>query len=427
MIDSRAIVGPALIYAVTSATSAAVPLLILPIMTRVLSPEEYGMVAMFAVVVSILAALTGLSIHGAVGVRYFERAQYDLPQYISTCMLILVGSAGATAVLVYAGSSWLETVTKIPKAWLMIGVLVASAQFVVQMRLVVWQCASQAWRYGALRIAQAVVDAAASLIMVLALGLAWEGRTGGYALAAAIAGAVALLSLRYGGWLPWRAKPGYALDALKFGVPLIPHVVGGLLLALVDRFVISNVLDVGSTGIYVVAVQVGMVLGLVVDSFNKAFAPWLTKNLSRADRTGDSAMVRFTYVCFAAVILIAIMFGLAAPWLLPALVGENFRAAGPIIIYIALGHAFTGMYYMVATYIFVAGRTSSLAGMTLTAGLFNVPASYLLVVHNGVIGAAQAFMLAQAFLFIGTWYLAQRAHPMPWRTALAPVSSRSEP
>jgi O-antigen/teichoic acid export membrane protein len=131
-------------------------------------------------------------------------------------------------------------------------------------------------------------------------------------------------------------------------------------------------------------------------------------------------VVRFTYLCFIGLIGLAVLLGAAAPWLLAALVGEEFRPAGPIIIYIAIGHAFTGMYYLVANYIFLAGRTANLALVSLTTGLFNAAASYWLVLQNGVAGAAQAFMLAQLFLFLGTWYFAQRAHPMPWRAILAP-------
>jgi O-antigen/teichoic acid export membrane protein len=412
--DSRTVLGPALVYAVTNAISAGVPILILPVMTRVLTPEEYGLVAMFTVVVTIFGAITGLSIHGAVGVRYFQREQYNLPRYVATCVLVLAASFVVTLVLVWAAASWLVELTKLPRPWLFVAVLVAAAQFMAQLRLVLWQSASQPWRFGALRIAQGVVDASASLVMVLALGMAWEGRAGGFATAGVIAGIVALVSLTHGGWLRGGPSREYAVDALRFGLPLVPHTVGGVLLAMVDRFLITNLLDVASTGIYVVAAQIGMVFGLLTDSFNKAYAPWLMKTLNEKNPANDARIVRFTYLYFLVVLAIAAALGAAAPSIVAVIAGEKFSAAAPIIGYIAFGHAFLGMYFMVASYVFFGGRTASLAGVTLTAGLFNALSSYVLIQHNGVAGAAQAFMLAQLLLFGGTWWVAGRAHPMPW-------------
>ena len=419
MIGSRALFGSAMVYALSNAASAGVPILILPIMTRVLTPEEYGLVAMFTVVVTLFGALTGLSTHGAVGVRYFQPDRYDLARYIATCALILVASMGATFLVVWLAAGWLTEITKLPVPWLLAAVLVAGAQFTIQLRLVLWQCANHPWRFGVLRVAQGVIDASASLIMVLVLGLAWEGRSGGFALAAFMAGALAFGSLQRDGLLRRGADRAYAVDALRFSIPLVPHTVGGVLLSMVDRLVISNLLDVASTGIYMVAVQIGMVFGMLTDSFNKAYAPWLMKSLNDKNPGRDVQLVRLTCAYFVVVLIIAAVLGAAAPWLVPAIAGETFAAAAPMVIYIAFGHAFLGMYFMVANYVFFAGRTASLAAVTLAVGVFNAAATYALVLHNGVQGAAQAFMVAQLFLFLGTWAVAQRAHPMPWRAIFA--------
>lgn len=410
----RALFGPALVYTLTNALSAGVPFLMLPVLTRVLQPEEYGLVAMFGVVVGVLGALTGLNVHGAVGVRYFQRDKADLPRYVGTCLAILLASTLAVALLVALLLPWLQDWTKLPGTWLLVAVLVSGAQFVIQTQLVLWQSARQPWRFAALRLSQAGVDAALSLLLVLGAGLAWQGRTGGIALAAIAAAAAALFLL-------WRSRAATlppsradARDALAFGVPLVPHALGGMLIAMVDRFMISNLLDVASTGIYMVALQIGMVLGLFTDAFNKAFAPWLMESLRQDSEERDRRVVRWTYAYFAGISAIAVLIGWIAPGLLGVLVGEKYRAAAPIVVFITLGYAFGGMYYMVTNYVFFAGRTASLAAVTLASGVLNVFASWWLLQRNGLVGAAQAFLLAQVTLFVGTWVLAQRSRPMPW-------------
>ena len=72
-------------------------------------------------------------------------------------------------------------------------------------------------------------------------------------------------------------------EALNFGVPLIPHVIGGFSIAAADRFIINEKLGLAAAGIYLVAVQLGMGMGLIADACNKAFVPWLYEQLKLDD------------------------------------------------------------------------------------------------------------------------------------------------
>jgi Polysaccharide biosynthesis protein len=48
------------LFAITNVLAAGLPLLLLPLLTRMLTPEDYGLVAMYSVVLTALGALTGL-------------------------------------------------------------------------------------------------------------------------------------------------------------------------------------------------------------------------------------------------------------------------------------------------------------------------------------------------------------------------------
>lgn len=305
--------GDALVYTLSNVAAAAIPFLMLPIVTRVLTPHEYGVVAMFFVVVAFVAPLTGLSVSGAVAMRYFDRDEVNFPSYVATCLCILVASTAAVLGLVWIAMPLIEEVTKVPGSWIGVAVLVASAQFVVQVKLAIWQSSKRPWRYGGLRLFQAGIDAVASLMLVLAAGLAWQGRVGGMAIAVLATALLAVVLLRRGGCLRFAFSRTYAAHALRFGIPLMPHTLGGLLTSIVDRLLISNFIDLASTGVYMVAMQIGMVLGLLADSFNRAFAPWLMESLRINDARRDVAVVRFTYAYFVGVLGLSALVGFAAP------------------------------------------------------------------------------------------------------------------
>lgn len=411
--------GNAAIYLGANILNAGIPFLLLPILTRVLTPADYGTIAMFGIVLSVLGAFTGLSVHGAIGVRFFQLGKKELAEYVGTCVGILVVSSSVLFLLVTVFGSWLAGATGVPSDWLLVAVVLSGFQFLGNIRLSLWQVAGEAKRYGAFQITQSLINAAISLILILAVGMAWEGRVLGQTVAVTLFGLIALWWLLRDGLLQfpsqWRV---HSRDALKFGVPLIPHVIGGLLIVAVDRFVIVRLLDVAQAGIYMVALQVGQALGLLTESFNKAYAPWLMKNLSAPTSALRVTIVRGTYLYFFLVLAAAALFGFLAPMFLGFLVGESFQAAAELVIYIAFGFAFGGCYFMVTNYIFFESKTKVLALVTFFSGIANIFLMFILVEHNGITGAGQAFMLTNALNFIGTWWLAQKLHPMPWLKAL---------
>jgi O-antigen/teichoic acid export membrane protein len=416
----RALVGSAIIYAATAGLSAGVPLILLPILTRLFSPEEYGKVAIFSVTVQVLSTLTGLSVHGAVGMRYFDREKLDFPRYVASCLMVLLVSTALVLVVVLVAVPWIEEFTKLPGRWLVLAVLLSGSNFVIQTQLSIWQSSKQPLKFGVLRIAQALVDLVLSLLLVVVAGLAWQGRIGGIAIAGLVTAAVSAMTLVRGNWLRFPIKRSYIENALQFGVPLVPHAIGGMLIAMADRFMISNILDVASTGIYMVALQIGLVLNLMNDALNRAYSAMLIEALKIGDPDRDVKIVRATYAYFLALLIFGIALGLFAPSILRFLVGAKFQAAASVVIFITIGQAISGMYYMVATYVFYAGRTANLAVITLASGLLNVAISYWLLKTRGLEGAGQAFLIAQAFLFLGTWWLSNRSRPMPWLHAFRP-------
>ena len=419
MNNQKKLFGGAAIYLFANILNAGIPFLLLPILTRVLTPADYGTVAMFGIVLSVLGAFTGLSVHGAISVRYFQLEKTELSEYVGTCVGILVVSSSVLFLLTAVFGSWLAGVSGVPTEWLLVAVVLSGFQFLGNIRLSLWQVSGDAKKYGAFQITQSLLNGTVSLIMILIVGMAWEGRVLGQAAAILIFGSIALWWLFRDGMLKysrnWRT---HSRDALQFGIPLIPHVIGSLLIVAADRLIIVKLLDVAHAGIYMVALQVGQALGLLTESFNRAYAPWLMNNLTQSTDTLRIKIVRGTYIYFILIFIAAAALGIVAPIFLDYFVGESFRDAGEIVIYVALGFAFNGCYLMVANYVFFESKTKILAAVTFSAGLLNIPLMMLMIRYNGIAGAGQAFMLTYSFIFFGTWWLSQKAHPMPWLKAL---------
>lgn len=402
-------------YALANVLNSAIPFLLLPVLTRVLAPAEYGAVTMFATVVSVLTAFTGLSIHGAVSVRHFD-ADTDHPRFVGACLGLLAISTSLVLLIVWLMAGPLSRWVEIPEGWLLVAVLTSAAQAVVQVRLAIWQVRSEVWRYGLFQILQTSLNLGLSLGLILLLGMGWEGRVLGICVAVFLFAGIAIYGLQRRVLVRWAIDIDYIRAALRFGVPLIPHAVGAMMIAMSDRFIITHLLGVGATGAYAVGVQMGMVVGLLADAFVKAFGPHLFSELKSQDSSSGVRIVRQCAVVFVGFLVFALGYVALLPYFYPLIVGEQYSASLPIAQLVGFGNAFMGMYYVVAGFLFFFERTILLAKLTLAVGLMSIVLTYVSVEKIGVNGAAWAYVLVQILFFLGAWRLAQGVFPLPWRS-----------
>lgn len=420
MTGFRKLLNSAAAYTIANVINSAIPFFLLPVLTRVLTPAEYGTVTMFTTVMSVLSAFTGLSVHGAVSVRYFDK-ETDHPRFVGTCLAVLGGSTFIVLLAVWLIATPLAHWTQVPEGWLLMAVLASAVQFIIQVRLVIWQVKNEVVRYGIFQIMQTLLNLSLSLGLILMLGMGWEGRTLGITVAIFFFGAVALYSLQHKHLVSWQLDARYAKASLRFGVPLIPHTIGGMMIAMSDKFIITSILGVGMTGAYAVGAQMGMVIGLFADSFVKAYGPHLFRELGKDEKGLGDRIVHQCVVIFIGFLALALIYALILPGIYKAFVGNKFHDSLQIAQLLALGNAIQGMYYTVGGFIVFTERTSSLAKVTIAIGLLNLPITYFLVKHSGLQGAAWSFVITQGALFLGTWCMAQKYYPLPWRKFFVPT------
>lgn len=407
------LIGNTAIYALANVLNGIIPFLLLPILTRVFTPEEYGLVTLISAVIAIMGAFTGLSVHGAVSVKYFDK-EIEHPKFVGASLMVLAGSTCLVLVfLLFAGdklSEWIH----LPKQWLIIAAVASAAQFVINIRLTMWQVQEQAIRYGFFQVAQTLFNLSLSLALVFWMMMGWEGRVWGIVVAAFMFAGFAIVTLYKEKLVDWQGDKKYAKSAMRFGVPLIPHVVGGLMMAISDRIILSSILDLQSVGHYSVGIQMAMAIGLFADALVRAYGPYLFKTLAKETVEQNSKIVRITYFVFITFLLLATFYSLILSWIFSVFVGPAFQDSVAIAKIASFGYAFQGMYYAVVGFLFHKAKTGRLSMLTLVCGLVNIATTYWMVRTYGIVGAAWSFLLLQFIFFISAWYLAQKAHPMPW-------------
>ncbi|MEH6588496.1 MAG: oligosaccharide flippase family protein [Halioglobus sp.] len=411
-------------YLLSNLLLAAIPFALLPIMTRILSPAEYGKIAIFQALVTALAAFAGLSVSGAANRKYYDKGLADgvLKQFIGSCFQMLIISSIFILLLLLAFSESLTAWLNLDAPWVLWALFVSAAGFAINMRLGQWMIRKNANQYGALQVTRSLVNVSLSLLFVVTLALGAEGRILAQVFTVGLFAIIALYSLWKDDLLlifTWRAD--FSREILAFGVPLIPHIVGIFLLTTVDRLIVNSELGLDQAGVYVVAIQLSSILWIIFDAFNKAYVPWLFEKLARNVDSEKRQIVTYTYLYFfIALVLSAIAF-LVGPPLVVLVAGAEYVQSASIIGWLALGQAFGGMYLMVTNYVFYSKRTGLLSLASIVSGFLHVALLFYMISLIGLEGAAIAFAMSMALRFMLTWWVAQLRHPMPWFSFLSNV------
>lgn len=406
------------VYGVANVAVAGVPFLMLPVLTRYLDNESYGMIGMFSLCISTFSILVGFSSHGLLLVRYGNYGKPGMVSYISSMLLVLLFGTLTLLVLTFMFSEYLSELVKVPSTWIYIAVLVATSNYLTLILLTYWQGIQKPLYFGFTKVGQGLIDFALSLILVLLFCFSWQGRLIGISSASLLIAIASFYVMLKCGFFKVKLQKTFIIEILRFGLPLIPHSVAAMGLSLSNQFMINQQLGVGITGVYIVALQLGMIIGILVKAFNQSYSPWVMKCLSKKNKITSEKLVKIIYFYFISISILAVIVSFLYIKFLPFWIGEQFHQAIKLCIYIVFGNAFTGMYYMVANFIFYKKRTELLSISTSIISVVSIIIGWNLIKQYGVEGAGIAFLLGQFLMFISTWILAQFCYPMPWVKSL---------
>lgn len=382
------------IYIGGETVSGIMAALSLAILTRLLTPAEFGVLSLFISVVSVASIVLELNFRGAVN-RYWSEAEGDYPDFLHT---ILLGSAGFVTLFLALGWAFRNT-------W---GALLGLDGYLFFLALICgalripWNLA---WKQDVAMEASRAYSSRLTIrsILTTALGAAWvyalaDDRYMGqvYTLLAvgALMGALTLANLlRAARGGRWNAR--HLKYALAFGIPLMPHALSTFLLSLSDRVIVSHFAGYANTGLYSLAYDVGAITGTAATALNQAWLPQFL-DLRKAGNTAQiAALSRTVSIAFTAICCLALLMARELMFLLG---GESFRVALPVVPVVIMAQAAMFLATFYANYAFYRKRTGLISLATLTAALINVALNIWLVPLYGYAAAAWTTWISYVLL-----------------------------
>lgn len=414
------------IYFAGSVFNGLAFLAFVPIFTRYLSPADYGIVATATVLTNFFVIAQGFNAYGLVARTFFEKDSYRLKLLVSTACWSALGMTLLMFILLCLGGKWITRWTEFPSAWLPIIAALGFCTVIQSNYQALLQARQEPWRYVLNQTSATALALGLSLWLVVGLGWNWQGRLSGMLLGATAVCAACLFGLAIRlGLLRFTWSSEAMGELLRFGIPLIPHVLGGWVMTMSARLYLNNMASVADTGLFSLAFNLVTPLTMLIGALHSTFYPWLFGKLSNPDSMDSVRLCQGLLIAIGFLIIGGFAFGFFAIQALPYIAGPEFQAAGPYVFWLSLTTAFSGIYFIFGSFVVYSKKTTLMTWRAdFLGGLVVLALCPLLIIWIGPVGAAVANCLGYAATTIGCITAARIAYPMPWMKAISTFNKK---
>ena len=373
-------------------------LILLPILTKTIGTELYGVWTQILVTISLLLPICLLNLNTAM-IRFFagekdenkiKRDFYTVFVIVSLfsvllALIILIFSK-PLAIAFFGGSGSIIFVRLLSPIIVLTTLDLICIEF--------FRAFQQMKKYGGLLILQQILE----IILIYYAVLSGYNLFGALLSLIVVRTFLLLLCFLFINSQIGIGSPTLNLSVLKpyliFGLPLIPATISYWIINLSDRYVIGYFLGVASVGIYSAAYNIGSIVGIFMSAIGTNLFPTIS-NLYENNKMKELKMHLTYSLKFYLLFAIPSFFGLTilSKSLLVTLTTSDFLSAYLISPIVALGVILFNCSFIFSDVLTLLKRTK-IIGLTYSiVALLNLTVSIILVPLIGIIGAAISTLL----------------------------------
>ncbi len=406
------------VYTLGEVALQVLSVVFMPLLTRLLSPTDLGKYSLVTMVVGALAYLYNPALHGAV-TRYFYEHEHDEParrrfQGTIVAFLLLWGGALTGAFLLVG--PWLlpHIVPALP--FHPYGYFIAAIAGLGVLGVVptaAWAASERSRAFIGATLLSSSVNLGGSLLMVAGFGMAVFGLLWGRTLSLLVLAVPYTLYIARNIGLAWD-RPQLT-RALRFSIPLVPHLLAHWVLNASDRWLIERYRGTSAVGIYVASYAFIDGVNLLASSMNRAWVPLFTRSFADPEKRPTVARSITYFILVVASVSTSLV--VLSPSIVRLFFAPAYGAAAGLAPVLALGGLAQGLYYVYVAVLFFHARNGVLPFMTVLAGTANVLLNILWLPTFGIVGAAWATLLGYVILTLGVRWASRRVARLPFEVA----------
>ncbi len=406
------------VYFISTFIEKGIGFLLIPILTVYISPQGIGKLSLITSTILFLTPLVSLNTSAAIYVEYFRETDKSIyKRYFSTALLLNFTVFCAFFLIVLLGIDFLKPLFDCPVQWVIAIPIFCLLDTIKVLVLNLLQIQKKPIVYGIVGLLYSILNFCISLLLVYNFQFDYEGRLWGMLIAGSAIFLFSFYLFYKNDLLTFQFKTAQLVDILKYGIPLLPHAFGYLVLDLADRFFIKYFAGEEALGIYSVAYLLGSAVYILASVFNTSYTPHVYEALKK-NQPHNLLKIAISYVRFSAVMLvISIMYILFSKFIYLFLIDEKYYSGIKYLPFIVFGYYFMSLYLVFANILFYYKRNYIFGIVAIFNIILNIGLNYFLIKSFGAMGAAWATCISMFIFMIVIAGISNKVLKLPWLQA----------
>lgn len=415
MREFKSILKSGSVYFSFSIINRLIPFLLLPILTRYIDPVGFGVITVVATISALAMPLLGFCSNSVLYQKFYTLDASELSGFFTASYKIIFSGLVYSTLVIVVFSSQLKGWLGIGSSWLFLGVLCAAFGMVTTLTMSLYQLQSRPFLYGLMQTAGALLNFSTAIILVVYLGLSWEGRVWGMVISAVILCAIAVIAgRRYILVSAANAQSNHVMSIVRLGGALMPNAISGWVIAMSDRLFLTTMTSLEVVGIYAIGASIGQVTDVVLSSIGQAYLPQIYKHGKDDGNENARAIVRSIYCVIGLSILIGTSVAFAGPMVISLLLDEKYHDAQRVVPWICLSYVLFSIGALFQALLLVEQKNHLTVYISVVSVASCILANIFFIGHFQMVGAAIASAFTGGVFLVANFMLVRVYKPMPW-------------
>lgn len=361
----------------------------MPIYTRIMSTEEYGIYSVFISWFNLLCVFSSFSIYNGTFNKAMVKYEEDRDRYISSIQFLTLFVSLAFSAILLVFHSTIEATTGFGlKLILLLCIhltLFPSLQYWSQKQRFLFE-------YKKL-VLVTLINSLASLLLGTVFVLVSSDK--GTALITVTVLVQAAINIVLFCSLSKKGKTVYQKEYWKWSIvtaiPLVPHYLSEILLGHADRLMINQMCGASQAGIYNIVYQISMVMTIIRTGINGSFTPWLYYSIKEKKFNEVRQVTKLLTLLMGTLTLLFMLLG---PEILRLAAPPSYYEAVVGIPAIMIGCFFIFVYVLFLNVEIYYEQNCLAAVASIVAAFVNVILNYIFINRFGYLAAAYTTMFS---------------------------------
>ncbi len=417
---SSTLVKNSLVYVITDGINKAIPFILLPFISRFLTPADYGIVSNYNVYIQILSVFVYLCTAGIIPVMFFKVDHENLKKVISNMIFINTAATIFFLMLSMIEYGYVNNYFSLPLIIQLVGIVSVWFSSITNINLILWRCEEKPLKFGAYQISQTLLNAVSTILFVMILLWGWQGRVWSMMISCILMGFVSIYILKANDYVAFTIDRKSVKTVLAFSIPLIPHALSFWFKSGTDKILLTSLCGLTENGLYSVAMTWGAVVSLFLVAYNNSYSPYLYKKLAKFDKDKDGTLkeqyqlVKVIWISFVTTLLLVGVIYVVSYYLTVIIYPPSYYGSLEYLAMVMISQAFNGAYLLFVCFCHYTLRTKVLGVITFSLSLVQVLLSYLLILSCGSVGVAYSSAIVSILTFIFVAIYGMRVYNLPW-------------